>query len=197
MTKLYIVRHGQTEYNSKKMWIGRTDAPLDETGEIQARKLAEKLAETDFEAIYTSPLLRAVNTAAPIAKLHKNVNLKMNYGLAERDFGEWECKTREEIEAECPEMFNRENDDWFYIKTPCGESMEQVYKRSTETADKILSQHTNGTILLVTHHLTAKCIIAHLLGLPPVYCDKFFLANAGVALIEYSDGQGTLRGLNI
>ena len=197
MTKLYIVRHGQTAYNAKKAWIGRTDAPLDETGVLQAQKLADRLADVNFEAIYTSPLTRAVNTAEPIAAMHRNVNLIMNYGLAERDFGEWECKTREEIAKSCPEAFNRENDSWFYENAPGGESMAQLYQRSAETADKIISQHKNGEILAVTHHLAAKCIIAHLLGLPPVSCDKFFLANAGIAVIEYSDGQGTLRGLNI
>lgn len=197
MTRLYIVRHGQTEYNAKGMWIGRTDAPLNETGEMQARNLARKLSGTVFEAMYTSPMQRAVNTAAPTAAEHKDVNLVMNYGLTERDFGEWECKTREEIESGNTEMFNREGDGWFYEKAPGGESMEQVYVRSVETVDKILSQHSGGNVLLVTHHLTAKCIIAHLLGLAPASCDKFFVDNCGMAIIEYSDGKGTLRGLNM
>lgn len=197
MTRLYIVRHGQTEYNAKKMWIGRTDAPLDETGTQQARKIAAKLVDVEFEAIYTSPMSRAINTAAPIAENRKNINLIMNYGLSERDFGEWECKTREEIAEENSEMFNRESDRWFYEEAPGGESMEQVYKRSAQTVDKITEQHSRGNVLLVTHHLTAKCMIAHLLGLPPLSCDKFFVDNAGIALIEYSDGQGMLRGLNI
>lgn len=197
MTKLYIVRHGQTDENIKNACIGRSDVPLNGIGVSQARKLADKFSDVNFEAVYTSPLVRAVNTAAPIAAMHRNLNLIMNYGLIERDFGEWEGMTRDEIRQKRPNAFRRESDLWFYETPPGGESIEELYKRCADSADKIIAQHEGGEVLMMTHLLTARSIITHLTGLPPKCCDRFFLDNAKTAVIEYSDGQGTLLGLNI
>ena len=82
--------------------MGRGDVPLNKTGEEQARRLAERTKDFEVSAVYTSPLVRAVNTAMPIIGIRKNVKLIMNYGLTERDFGLWEDMNYREIEEKYP-----------------------------------------------------------------------------------------------
>lgn len=197
MTKIYIARHGQTESNLRHACIGLKDVPLTDTGKEQAHSLAERLAHISFEAIYTSPLSRAVDTAMPVAAFNKNTPLTMNYGIIERDFGKWDDLSFDEIESKYPNEFKAWRQDKISYTPPGGESVSAMYGRAAAAMTRILNQHSGGNILIVSHLAVSRTILAFLLGLPPEHSQCFFLDNAKAAVIEHSGGKGIMTGLNI
>ena len=197
MPKLYIVRHGQTDSNLRSACIGHKDVALNIAGEEQARKLAEKLADIDFDIVYTSPLSRAVNTIMPTINMKKGIKLVMNYGLIERDFGIMDDMNFEEIKEKFPEEYEKWMSDKIFYRPPGGESVEDVQKRAGETVDKIINAHKESNILIVSHGAIIRTILAHILGLSPEQSRIFYADNAHIAVLDYKDGEWTLEGLNI
>ena len=106
MTKFYIVRHGQTDYNKKHRFQGRSDVPLNEVGVEQAKKIADSLADVDFGAIYYSPLIRAKQTADEIYKKHSGARYLETPEIAERDFGDYEGEPSD-VKPLCHGLWNR------------------------------------------------------------------------------------------
>lgn len=195
MTELYIVRHGETDLNIRHACLGHTDVPMNKTGREQVRRLAQKLIDTEFDTVYVSPLARTVDTATAIKK---RAPMTMSYGLIERDYGEWENMTFEEIEKKYPDKYSQWRENWVDFVLPGGESAAQHQKRVNETLDKITEEHKNERILIVTHLGTARHIISHILGLGTEQSWRFTIDNAGAAwLQEDKEGRWLLKGLNI
>lgn len=195
MTTVYIVRHGETDSNVCGACLGHSDIPLNEMGREQVRLLAKKFIDVEFDAVYVSPLLRTIDTAAAIKK---KAPMIMSYGLIERDYGDWENMTFKEIEAKFPDKYREWRENWIDFVLPGGESAAQHQKRVDETLDKITSAHKDECILIVTHLGTARHIISHILGLSTEQSWRFTLDNAGVAIMQSdNDGRWLLKGLNI
>ncbi|OYT31489.1 hypothetical protein DRJ22_03680 [Candidatus Woesearchaeota archaeon] len=163
MEKIYLVRHGQTEWNILRKIQGSKPVPLNETGRKQAEELGKKLAGLDFSVIYSSPALRTLETAKIIAKYHKGVEIIEVPDLVERSFGEFEGKSREELEKipGIKEAWKKQGIDW---KPPGGESIRELNRRVIKAFEKIAEKHKNNKnkILIVTHGGVFKIIILHL-----------------------------------
>jgi broad specificity phosphatase PhoE len=160
MTKLYIARHGETMWNIEKRLQGHMDSPLTELGVNQAGWLAEALREVHFDQIYASSSARAYRTAELI-RLNRDLNITSTDDLKEMNLGDWEGRLASELEVEFPELFHQ------YWRTPhlyvpvSGESYTDVQKRVDAFVATILSQHQDQSILLVTHTVTLKLIMAY------------------------------------
>lgn len=196
MTTIYVIRHGETDSNIRHTCLGHKDVPLNAAGRAQAAALAKRLDNVRFDAVYSSPLERAVQTVAPILK--KGVQLTLSYDLIERDFGDWDDMTFNEIREADPHGYVRWKENWIDYVVPGGESSAQVQARVNTALEKILSAHKGQTIALVTHLGTARHIISRLLDLTPLQSWLFAFDNAKYAQIEIGDtGRGLLRGLNL
>jgi alpha-ribazole phosphatase len=194
LTELYIVRHGETDANIRMACLGHKDVPLNENGVEQVQHLAKKLIDVEFDAVYTSPLTRAIDTATP---LKKKANMTMSYGLIERDYGIWDDMTFDEIQEQYPEQYREWHENWIDFQIPEGESAAMVQARVNEIMDKIVSDNEGKRVLVVTHLGAARHIISHLLGLSAAQSWCFTLDNTGVAIVKVKDGKGLLKGLNI
>ncbi len=195
MTTIYIVRHGETDSNICGACLGHTDVPLNETGRRQVQDLAKRLADVEFDAVYSSPLQRAVDTAAAVKK---RAPMTMSYGLIERDYGDWEGMSFAQIEAKYPEEYRKWRENWIDFVLPDGESAANHQERVNEITDKIISENEGKKILIVTHLGTARHIISHMLGLTAEQSWRFTLDNAGTAVLISDDGgRWILKGLNI
>lgn len=196
MTTVYIIRHGETNSNLRHTCLGRKDAPLNENGIIQSKKLAERLSDIDFDVVYTSPLERAVNTISYVIK--KDIPLVLNYSFIERDYGIWDDMTFDEIKKAYPHEYDEWQQHWTEFVIPGGESSEQVQSRVNEIMDRILNIHKNETVAVVTHLGTARHILSYLLGLTTAQSWLFGLENAKYAVVDIDDnGKGLLKGLNL
>lgn len=171
MTTILLARHGETDWNREGRWQGWADRPLNDTGRAQARELAEQLRSTPFDAVYTSDLRRASETAAIVAAPH-GVPVVADPELREIDIGSWSGLTKSEIQA----RFGGERVD--------GESREQHAARVLAAVERIAREHPAGRILIVTHGGTMRALRTHVSDEPhhPV-------ANCGVLELHFRDDR--------
>lgn len=167
MTELWLVRHGQTDWNQAGRWQGQAQsAPgLNETGFAQARAARTVLTGIDFSALYTSDLLRARQTAKILAEpLGLTVTLEPR--LREINLGQWEGRLASEIEAQYPqELAERQRDPW-HARAPGGEAPSEVAGRVLDALEAMAKKHPSETVLLVAHGLSLAVILCKAEGLP-------------------------------
>jgi probable phosphoglycerate mutase len=148
VTTILLARHGETDWNNEGRWQGHADRPLNELGRTQARELAESLAGRRIDAVYSSDLLRAQETARIVAD-RIGLPVRLDVGLREVDVGDWEGRASTEIERVDPEAFRRwqgGEKGW-----SGGETYEEMGERVVATVLHIAKQHVGRTILIVTH----------------------------------------------
>lgn len=186
MTKLILVRHGETVWNQERRYQGQQDSALSALGIQQAHKTGEHLAKTEVSAIYTSDLARASITAQSIADHHEGLSLKLDPRLREMSFGVWEGLTRDEIREKYPDQFYSRYQDSLRTKIPGGELPPEVVERFNEFLEECLLKHENETIVVVSHGGTLRLAIAHLLHIPleKSYCLR--LNNAGISELVFN-----------
>ena len=195
MTRIILVRHGQTEWNREERFRGRVDIDLDETGVRQAEAAAEKIARWDVAAIYSSPLKRAMATAQIIAS-RLGLPVEPLDGINDMDFGIWQGLAIEEARGRYRELF----DVWLrspqQLKIPEGETLEDVQRRAVATIDDLVARHQDKTVALVTHRVVCKVLLCHLLGLDNSHFWQIGQDNAAINLFELWEGWSSLRLLN-
>lgn len=141
MTELYLVRHGETDWNAARRIQGRTDIPLNDAGREQARQAAELLARRSWDAVYASPLSRAHETASIIAQRVGVGDVTDVDELVERDYGEAEGMSFEQIEALYPEG----------VRAPGQETREQVASRVVPALLALAERHPGERLVVVSH----------------------------------------------
>jgi broad specificity phosphatase PhoE len=162
VTILLLARHGQSDWNETRRWQGHADRPLTEKGRAQARALAERLAHVELDAIYSSDLRRAADTAAEVARA-QGVEVIELPELREVDVGSWSGLTREEAEERFPEGFLRWREG--FPGWDDGESYEEMTVRVLEAVLGIARSNENGRALVVSHGGPIRAIHAAALGL--------------------------------
>jgi broad specificity phosphatase PhoE len=172
VTTILLARHGETDWNRDGIWQGWADPPLNETGRAQARELAEQLRDVPFDAVYSSDLQRAHETAEIVAEPH-GVPVVADPGLREIDIGSWSGLTRAEIDERYPGGAR-----------PDGETREQHAARVLEVVERIARENAGRRILLVTHGGTMRALHGHVSDEPfhPV-------ANCGVLELHFRDDR--------
>ncbi len=161
MTTIYLARHGESDWNVERRWQGHADRPLTDRGRGQAQDLAARLAGVDLDAVYSSDLRRAWETAEAVASA-KGLDVIRLPELREVDVGSWSGLTRDECEARFPEAFARWHaggsgwDD--------GESYEEMGERIVGAIGRLAAEHQGGAILVVSHGGPIRAVHAHALG---------------------------------
>jgi alpha-ribazole phosphatase len=161
---LYMVRHGQTADSRENRFSGSSDPPLTMVGEAMVQAFAEAYASLTWDAIYTSPMLRARQTADPLCR-RTGVQATLEDGLKEIDYGEWEGLKQVEVKQRWPEAFEYWADDVASRGTPGGETAFHVAARAMRVVEAIRARHQKGNVLLVSHKATLRVITCALLGL--------------------------------
>jgi len=185
MTEIILVRHGETEWNIKEIFRGRTDIELNETGIKQAELLAEYLSQVEMEAIYSSPLKRALKTAEVIASYH-NLHVEIAPGLIDFDYGERQGLPHQEVKNKYKELYTEWIKNPHRVKMPGGESLNDVRRRAIGVVDDIVSQY-EGTIALVSHRVVNKVLICTLLGLDNSHFWNIKQDVCGITTFIYKD----------
>ncbi len=187
--KLYLIRHGQTEWNIEGKIQGKTDIPLNETGLWQARMLAEGMKAREICAVYSSPLLRAAQTAAVLAE-KKELQVQLVPELKEVDFGLWEGRSWIEVDEEFHEDFrNWEENPAVYMPTG-GESIESCKSRCREAVERIVSELTGirdtaiQDAAIVAHGGILAHVVDYLLR-NQTEKEEIIVKNASISVIEY------------
>ncbi len=196
MLELILVRHGETANVVTNKHIGVTDIPLNERGKRQALSLARTFAREKLDAIYTSPLKRSYDTAAPIAK-SLFISAETMGELCDRNFGIWEEMTMEEIQDKYPDEHHEWFHNWFEYEIPKGESELQVCERNADAIRKILARHEKGKILIVTHLSCIRNILSMLLDMNLEGGWHFQANYAGICRLRVDEyGFATMLSFN-
>jgi broad specificity phosphatase PhoE len=158
---ILLARHGESDWNRTKQWQGFADRPLTELGRQQARELAERLRETELEAVYSSDLQRARETAEIVAKT-KGLRVESTPDLREVDVGSWSGLTRAEAEQRFPDGYARwlnGGEGW-----DDGETYGQMGERVVRAVHRIAETHQGERVLLVAHGGSIRAVHAAALG---------------------------------
>jgi alpha-ribazole phosphatase len=165
MTKLLLIRHGQTEWNVECRWQGQTDVPLNLKGIEQAAQLAQRLQSSGLDAIYSSDLCRALQTAQILAETVE-LPVIVDARLREVYQGEWEGMLVSEIEQRDPAKFQLRFENPLAFTTPGGETTLQVQERVLSAVQEILAKHSGETVAIVSHGFVIALLLVNYRDIP-------------------------------
>jgi probable phosphoglycerate mutase len=196
MTRVVLVRHGQTEWNRVERFRGRVDVPLNATGLAQAAATGRRVAaEWTPVVVYSSPLGRAVATAEAIAG-HFDLPVQQHAGLADIDYGQWHGLTPDEVRARWPEVF----DAWYHrphtARIPGGETLADLRVRGMALVEDVCARHAGQTVVLIGHTVINRAILLAVMGLGN---DRFWRLRQDTCAINVFDaenGDFTIVSLN-
>lgn len=195
MSRLLLVRHANTVANSAERFWGHTDVELSQEGIRQAEKLRNRLAKEKIDAVYASPLRRAVVTAEIVASGHQ-LRPTICAELHEVDFGQVEGMTFNEISQRYPELVKAWPTRDINFRFPGGESIADVNERLSKFLDRVNEHAPEETVLIVAHAGPLRLLICHLLGLEPWHWRKFWTDIASLSVVNTYPGGAILNLLN-
>lgn len=187
VTRVYLVRHGATELSSEDRFAGAIDVHLSEDGREQARKLGARLASEAISVAFASPMERTMDTARLIVAPH-GIDVQPVEGLREIAHGRWEGMKRADVEREFAEEYARYEHDPFTFAPTGGESGLQVTARALPALMKIVEQHCNKTILVVSHKATIRLLLSSILGFDPrKYRDRLDQSPCALNILDFKN----------
>jgi broad specificity phosphatase PhoE len=186
-TRLYLVRHGATQLSAEDRFAGAVGVDLSEEGRWQVERLADRLDDERICAVYTSPLSRAEETAAILAR-PLALEPRTRDGLREMSHGRWEGLTRAEVEERFPGEYETWHADPFTFAPEGGESGVAVLARALPVVREIVVRHEGRRVLVVSHKATLRLLLSSLLGFDPRgYRDRLDQAPACLNVVDFRD----------
>lgn len=197
MTRLLLVRHGETVWHSENRYAGSSDIELTPRGQEQADLLAEWAASAGLRAVWSSPLDRARQTAASCAT-SAHLPHTVDERLRELDFGAAEGMTAPDMEKTLPEALNAFRQDPVAHHLPGGEDPVAAAERFSDCLEAIRAEHPDGRVLVVAHTTVIRLALCQLMGLPLCNYRRLFpsIGNCGLTEILCSDGNVSLLQFN-
>ena len=195
-TTLIFIRHGFSVSNKAKIYTGSTDIDLTETGKIQAEKCAELMAKMKPDAVYSSDLKRAYETALPTANA-LGLEVKVEPGVREIFGGDWEGCTFAELVEKYPVEYGTWQNDIGRAVWPGGESVVGFSKRVEAAVHRIAKENEGKTVCIASHAMPIRAMCTLAKGLPYERMQEVpFVRNASVNVFEYENGTLTALSLD-
>lgn len=193
MKRIYLTRHGQTEWNVQKRFQGHRDSNLTEMGVRQAQWLRDYMKNKPIDRVYSSPLQRAYTTAQIVTE-GMDIEIERRDGLKEMNFGVWEGMSESDIKESSAEQLHNFWNRPHMFEPVGGESYEEASKRITEEFEDIVKSSSGSNLLMVVHGVVLKLILLHAengcmedLWQPP------FVHPASLSILEYDETQDLYR----
>ena len=195
-TRIHLVRHGQVEGFDQKRYNGQGDVTLTAEGWQQYRRLRERLASVNLEAVYSSDLSRCADGARLLAEPH-GLSPLLRSDLREIHIGEWEGRTWEQLKAEVPQQWQARLDDIVNYRVPGGENLIDVADRVLPALQEIVARHRGGEVLIVAHGGVNRLLLLSAIGAP---LERLFHVEQNFGCLNqidyYADGISVVSLLN-
>lgn len=188
MLEIYFVRHGETTGNREDRFRGRYDFPLNENGIRQAEALRDELGSVSFDAIYSGPLRRTMQTADIVA--NGKTSVIPEEGFTNISLGAWENTPKEVVRKQFPEAWRLWTTTPEKLSFPGMETLARVRERSYRALLKRMRQHPDGRIMVVTHRAVIKPLFAAILNIPEPYFWKIHMDTAAYSIAEHREERG-------
>lgn len=185
MGRVYLVRHGETEWNREQRSQGYNDIELSDIGRLQAHALANRLKNDNIDMFFSSSLKRAYETASLIAK-DKDTDVVKHKEFMEVCMGKWEGLTWSEIKEKYPDVSSIWRQSPHLAKIPNAESLIKVRERSMGKLMEILNENPDKNILVVSHGITIKTMICAIMGIDISNIHKIRQDNTAVNIFKFS-----------
>lgn len=184
--RLHLLRHGQTAMSRENVFCGRgLDPALTSEGEAMAEAFASAYADTAWRAVYASPLARAVQTAAPLAR-RRGLPVQRRPGLAELDYGTWDGRSADDVDLAHHDEFVRWSSDPAWNPPTGGETATALAHRMTSVVEEIRGDHEEGEVLVVSHKASIRVLLCALLGVDVGrFRYRFGCPVGSVSIIEF------------
>jgi len=195
--KLLLIRHGETDWNLAKRYQSYSDVPLNQNGIGQAQSLAKRLVQENIDAIYSSDLSRATETANYIAQEYEpTLTVNCDPCWRELSFGKWEELNHEEIQAQWQAGVNAWYADPVNISPPDGETILQLSERVQSAWDEVIIKHKDHSVLVVSHGGTIQVLLCLLLGVDLSRYWQFHVKPAALTQLHVYEGGAILDLFN-
>jgi broad specificity phosphatase PhoE len=192
--QVILVRHGQTDWNREGIFRGRIDVKLNASGLREAEIIGEALRGADIDAVCSSPLSRALETALRIAPDDGPVEALDEF--TDMDFGAWQGLPREQVRKRYPELYDKWVTTPERVRIPGAETLGGVRRRALEGLDSLLEKHSGETVVIVSHGLVNKVLLCAVLGLEDSHFWKIKQDNGAINLFTYTREGTKLVMLN-
>ena len=182
--KIYLVRHGETQWNSEGRFQGQIDIPLNDIGISQALATARASLRLGLTALYSSPLKRTIQVAQHISSI-TGIPINLDPGLMELNLGSLEGITGNDMRRNWPEVWNQWRLDPSLVSMPKGESLINLSDRSWKSFENIQQTHTDDAqIAIVSHNFAIRCICAKILKMPLSNFHSMTLSLSSITTVE-------------
>ncbi|UCD85281.1 MAG: histidine phosphatase family protein [Deltaproteobacteria bacterium] len=195
MTKIYLIRHGQTDWNREEIFRGRADRPLNEVGGWEAGALSRALADVTIDFIYSSPLIRAQDTARPIASAHGLKVIPLP-GIIDIDYGDWQGLSHDQAKEQYPELYRKWQEHPEQVEFPGGESLNMVRERVMSAFKEIVTRHPEQSGVVVSHRVVNKVLLCAILGLDNSHFWEIKQDTAAFNIINCADESMAIQVMN-
>lgn len=198
MVTFIIVRHGYSAFNKENRFSGQANIDLDKIGYLQANSVAKYVLENfNIDSIYSSDLVRAYNTAKPVADA-LGIQIVEDKGLRELDVGKWEGMLIKDVAEKFPDSFKLYKTNIGLARPDGGESYFELAKRVSDTFDKIAKKNDGKTVLIATHGGVIRTLRCAWLGIPKEEFQNVpHVPNASITIAEYSNGEGIFKQIGL
>jgi probable phosphoglycerate mutase len=189
LTKIILVRHGETDWNqARRIQGGNSNTDLNQRGRQQVACLARRLQRDGVQAIYSSPLQRALDTAEAIAGYHQ-LPIKVESSLREIEVGELEGVSVTEVGKQLSQLLTMDSQRGELPRMPGGESLTELQQRVWDTIERLVDRHHGGVVVVVSHYFSILTVICSVLNLPLTQIGKLRLSAASMSIVNF-DEQG-------
>ncbi len=195
MPRLLLVRHGLTEYNTERRFLGHANVALNEAGRRQARRLRDHLLTEKIDAAYSSDLLRAMETAEIVLE-GRGVDITPCAELRECDYGACEGLTFAEISERYPEVARRCVSFTMELEFPGGEAFTDFYSRTGQFLQRLEAHASDDTLLVSSHNGPIKFLLCHLLGISADHWWQLRVDNGSLSIVDLARRGAVLTRLN-
>lgn len=193
MTTFFLIRHASCNGLGQTLW-GRTPGIcLNEKGQLQAQRLADRFKNVTLNAIYSSPLDRALQTAEPIARAVK-LEVRKSEAANEINFGDWTGQTFESLSSD--RRWRHFNNYRSMTMIPGGESFLEVQNRIVKELETLAEQHGKARIAIVSHADVIRAAVAYFAATPIDLIDRFEILPCSVSVVAVNDDNATLLTIN-
>ena len=194
MAHIFLLRHGETEGNERQIFRGRWDLPLNTTGRRQASLAGEALKSISFSSVFTSPLLRARETAAEVAP--NSTEIAVEESLIDIDYGDWTKMQAEDVADEYPRQYRTWHHDPANVVFPGGERLADVRARIERFLSGLDDRAPDQNILLISHRVPIKVALCVSLGLADSAFWRITADTASISIINLRGGSASLISCN-
>jgi broad specificity phosphatase PhoE len=186
-TKVFLIRHGDTDWHEQGKLLGRRDRPLSDRGRAQSERMLAALEGMDIREVIASPLQRALQTAEAIGKRWQ-MDIARDSRLTDMHMGAWEGKTRAEL-ADAPE-YQQFLSAPHGAPIPGGENLDQVRRRAVAGIEQVLEDSATGdTVAVVTHSTIIRALLVHYMSAPPATFHRLRINPGSVSVLSFSHDQ--------